>query len=115
MEVGPRHAELGGCRQRRCNIRSRSEQPSPGCPRPQGGANAGHTIYDLEGNKYKLHLVPSGILNKEAQCVIGNGVVVHLPGASPPSRAGCRTRARLWTSAAGLADAHAVSRHIWNN
>jgi len=48
--------------------------------RAQGGANAGHTIYDLEGNKYKLHLVPSGILNKEAQCVIGNGVVVHLPG-----------------------------------
>lgn len=48
--------------------------------RAQGGANAGHTIYDLEGNKYKLHLVPSGILNRDAQCVIGNGVVVHLPG-----------------------------------
>lgn len=48
--------------------------------RAQGGANAGHTIYDLEGNKYKLHLIPSGILNKNAQCVIGNGVVVHLPG-----------------------------------
>lgn len=61
------------------------------CCGPQGGANAGHTIYDLEGNKYKLHLVPSGILNKDAQCVIGNGVVVHLPGASPPSRVGCRT------------------------
>lgn len=29
----------------------------------QGGANAGHTIYDSEGNKYKLHLIPSGILN----------------------------------------------------
>lgn len=46
----------------------------------QGGANAGHTIYDLEGNKYKLHLIPSGILNPKATCVIGNGVVVHLPG-----------------------------------
>ena len=46
----------------------------------QGGANAGHTIYDLEGNKYKLHLIPSGILNKNAVCLIGNGVVVHLPG-----------------------------------
>ncbi|EFN56347.1 hypothetical protein CHLNCDRAFT_35084 [Chlorella variabilis] len=48
--------------------------------RAQGGANAGHTIYDSEGNKYKLHLIPSGILNPKATCVIGNGVVVHLPG-----------------------------------
>lgn len=48
--------------------------------RAQGGANAGHTIYDDEGTKYALHLVPSGILNKGATCVIGNGVVVHLPG-----------------------------------
>ena len=46
----------------------------------QGGANAGHTIYDADGNKYALHLVPSGILNPGAQCLIGNGVVVHLPG-----------------------------------
>ena len=30
----------------------------------QGGANAGHTIYDDKGTKYALHLVPSGILNK---------------------------------------------------
>ncbi len=45
----------------------------------QGGANAGHTIYDSEGKKYALHLVPSGILNKNAQCVVGNGVVIHLP------------------------------------
>ncbi|KAK9787238.1 hypothetical protein WJX73_003087 [Symbiochloris irregularis] len=48
--------------------------------RAQGGANAGHTVYDDEGNKYALHLVPSGILNKNALCVVGNGVVVHLPG-----------------------------------
>ena len=46
----------------------------------QGGANAGHTIYDAAGTKYALHLVPSGILNPGAQCVIGNGVVVHVPG-----------------------------------
>lgn len=45
----------------------------------QGGANAGHTIYDDKGTKYALHLVPSGILNKETMCVIGNGVVIHLP------------------------------------
>lgn len=48
--------------------------------RCQGGANAGHTIYNSEGKKFALHLVPSGILNEDTQCVIGNGVVVHLPG-----------------------------------
>lgn len=47
--------------------------------RCQGGANAGHTIYDDDGTKYALHLVPSGILNTNAVNVIGNGVVVHLP------------------------------------
>ena len=45
----------------------------------QGGANAGHTIYDEKGTKYALHLVPSGILSKGSKCVVGNGVVVHLP------------------------------------
>lgn len=48
--------------------------------RCQGGANAGHTIYNSEGKKFALHLVPSGILNEGTICVIGNGVVVHLPG-----------------------------------
>ncbi|KAL2483123.1 Adenylosuccinate synthetase [Forsythia ovata] len=48
--------------------------------RCQGGANAGHTIYNSEGKKFALHLVPSGILNEDTVCVIGNGVVVHLPG-----------------------------------
>ena len=45
----------------------------------QGGANAGHTIYDEAGTKYALHLVPSGILNPKTICVVGNGVVMHLP------------------------------------
>ncbi|GAB2233244.1 hypothetical protein Droror1_Dr00002463 [Drosera rotundifolia] len=48
--------------------------------RCQGGANAGHTIYNSEGKKFALHLVPSGILNEETLCIIGNGVVVHLRG-----------------------------------
>lgn len=47
--------------------------------RVAGGANAGHTIV-AHGKKYKFHLVPSGILNPKAICMIGNGVVVHLPG-----------------------------------
>ncbi len=43
--------------------------------RSQGGNNAGHTIV-LGGQKYVLHLIPSGILRKEKVCVIGNGVVI---------------------------------------
>ena len=41
----------------------------------QGGHNAGHTLV-IEGQKTVLHLVPSGILRKNVQCMIGNGVVV---------------------------------------
>ena len=40
-----------------------------------GGHNAGHTIV-VDGTKYALHLLPSGILNQEAINIIGNGVVV---------------------------------------
>jgi adenylosuccinate synthase len=43
--------------------------------RTQGGNNAGHTVH-IRGQKYVLHLVPSGILRKGKKCVIGNGVVV---------------------------------------
>jgi adenylosuccinate synthase len=48
------------------------------CARVAGGSNAGHTIV-VDGVKYKFHLVPSGILHPGTKCVIGNGVVVHLP------------------------------------
>jgi adenylosuccinate synthase len=41
----------------------------------QGGNNAGHTIV-REGQTYKLHLMPSGILHPGKLCVIGNGVVI---------------------------------------
>eukprot|EP00753_Platysulcus_tardus_P000057 PLAT10057.1.p2 GENE.PLAT10057.1~~PLAT10057.1.p2 ORF type:complete len:453 (+),score=209.97 PLAT10057.1:142-1359(+) len=47
------------------------------CARFGGGSNAGHTIV-VDGVKYKFHLIPSGILNGDATCVIGNGVVIHL-------------------------------------
>jgi adenylosuccinate synthase len=43
--------------------------------RAQGGSNAGHTVMH-DDVKYVLHLIPSGILHKRKQCVIGNGVVV---------------------------------------
>jgi adenylosuccinate synthase len=41
----------------------------------QGGSNAGHTIYN-NGIKHVLHLIPSGIFNKNCINVIGNGVVI---------------------------------------
>ena len=43
--------------------------------RSQGGNNAGHTIV-IGGDKYVLHLIPSGILRRSKTCVIGNGVVI---------------------------------------
>ena len=43
--------------------------------RYQGGANAGHTL-KFDDKKIVLHLIPSGIFNGDATCVIGNGVVI---------------------------------------
>ena len=43
--------------------------------RYQGGHNAGHTVF-VGGQKFVLHLIPSGILHAGVVCVIGNGVVV---------------------------------------
>ena len=43
--------------------------------RYQGGSNAGHTVV-VDGRKFVLHLIPSGILHAGKLCVIGNGVVV---------------------------------------
>jgi adenylosuccinate synthase len=45
--------------------------------RCQGGANAGHTVI-IDGKKFILHLIPSGILHSGCTCLIGNGVVVDL-------------------------------------
>lgn len=41
----------------------------------QGGHNAGHTLV-IEGKKTILHLIPSGVLRENVQCLIGNGVVL---------------------------------------
>lgn len=43
--------------------------------RSQGGHNAGHTIW-VDGVRYALHLIPSGVLNPKAINIIGNGVVL---------------------------------------
>jgi len=41
-----------------------------------GGDNAGHTVINPYG-EFRLHLVPSGIFNPQATCIIGNGVVIN--------------------------------------
>src|SRR5918997_1106776 len=43
--------------------------------RYQGGNNAGHTIV-RDGDLFKLHLIPSGILHPGRTCAVGNGVVI---------------------------------------
>ena len=43
--------------------------------RTSGGNNAGHTI-EADGVTYKLHLLPSGILNPKTLNIIGTGVVI---------------------------------------
>lgn len=43
--------------------------------RYNGGSNAGHTVV-VEGETYKLHLVPCGILRPHALCIIGDGEVI---------------------------------------
>ena len=41
----------------------------------QGGNNAGHTLV-VDGTKRVLHLIPSGILQENTTCIVGNGVVM---------------------------------------
>lgn len=43
--------------------------------RYQGGVNAGHTVV-VDGQTLKLHLIPSGILYPQTECIIGSGTVI---------------------------------------
>ena len=45
--------------------------------RYQGGDNAGHTIR-FQNTTYKLHLLPSGVFNKNTINILGNGMVVNV-------------------------------------
>lgn len=47
------------------------------CCRATGGANAGHTII-IQGKAVAFHLVPIGIVQPQAKCIIGNGCVVNI-------------------------------------
>ncbi|PIE65061.1 MAG: adenylosuccinate synthase [Desulfobacterales bacterium] len=44
----------------------------------QGGNNAGHTLV-VDGKQFVFHIIPSGILYEDKQCMIGNGVIID-PG-----------------------------------
>jgi len=50
-------------------------EKASGVVRFQGGHNAGHTLV-IKGEKTVLHLIPSGILRENVECMIGNGVVL---------------------------------------
>jgi len=79
--------------------------------RYQGGANAGHTVV-VGGEKYVLHLIPSGILHSGKVNVIGNGVAVD-PLKFLEEVEGLRARG-LQVDGAGLrlsATAHVIFEH----
>ncbi|MDC9729312.1 MAG: adenylosuccinate synthase [Methyloprofundus sp.] len=69
----------------------------------QGGHNAGHTLV-IDGKKTVLHLVPSGVLREDVQCLIGNGVVLSpealLKEIKILEEAGIPVRSRLLISEA---------------
>lgn len=67
----------------------------------QGGHNAGHSLV-VNGNKTVLHLIPSGMLHPQVQCLIGNGVVFSIPAFFEEVKmledAGVNVRDRLMVS-----------------
>lgn len=69
--------------------------------RYQGGHNAGHTVI-INGRKFVLHLIPSGILHPQKQCAIGNGVVIDLAALKEEigtlAEAGIDCKGRLFVS-----------------
>ncbi|HEX8205779.1 MAG TPA: adenylosuccinate synthase [Solirubrobacteraceae bacterium] len=72
----------------------------------QGGNNAGHTIV-REGEKFALHLIPSGILHPGKRCIIGNGVVID-PGVLTGEIDGLRGRGIDMSGLKISANAHLI-------
>ncbi|MEU2255742.1 adenylosuccinate synthase [Nocardia xishanensis] len=75
--------------------------------RYQGGNNAGHTVVLPNGDKFALHLIPSGILTPGVRNVIGNGVVVD-PGVLLSELAGLEDRGVDTSGLLLSADAHLI-------
>lgn len=66
-----------------------------------GGSNAGHTVINKYG-KFPFHLIPSGIFQPRAKCLISNGVVIDLPvlvsEIKRVEKAGIKTKGKLFIS-----------------
>ncbi|MDQ2582875.1 adenylosuccinate synthase [Saccharothrix yanglingensis] len=75
--------------------------------RYQGGNNAGHTVVLPDGQKFALHLIPSGILTPGVTSVIGNGVVVD-PAVLLDELAGLDAQGVDTSSLIISADAHLI-------
>ncbi|TFI45846.1 adenylosuccinate synthase [Rhodococcus sp. 1R11] len=75
--------------------------------RYQGGNNAGHTVVLPNGDKFALHLIPSGILTPGVKNVIGNGVVVD-PGVLLTELDGLEKRSVDTSNLLLSADAHLI-------
>ncbi|MBI1758532.1 MAG: adenylosuccinate synthase [Actinobacteria bacterium] len=75
--------------------------------RYQGGNNAGHTVITPDGERYALHLIPSGILSPGVTPVIGNGVVVD-PSVLLDEIAGLSARGVDTSGLVVSADAHLI-------
>lgn len=71
-----------------------------------GGNNAGHSV-TVEGVEYKFHLIPSGILNPELECVISDGVVID-PGVLVKEIEGLKSRGLSVTRLRLSSSAHLV-------
>jgi len=76
--------------------------------RCQGGNNAGHTVQVGE-IKYDFHLLPSGVIWEGCESLIGNGVVVHLPGLFDELEKNIAKGLKGWESRLKISDkAHLV-------
>ena len=78
--------------------------------RYQGGNNAGHTVITPDGERFALHLIPSGILTPDTTSVIGNGVVVD-PGVLIGEMDGLIARGVDVSTLKLSADAHLIMPH----
>lgn len=87
--------------------------------RYQGGANAGHTVV-IGDEVYKLHHIPSGILNPGVINVVTPGVVIHpetiLREMDMLSQRGIELSGRLWLSqrAHVVMPWHLIEDNLWN-
>src|SRR5438552_673693 len=78
--------------------------------RYQGGNHAGHTVVTPDGQKYALHLLPSGVLTPSVVPVIGNGVVVD-PKVLLTEIDGLAERGVSWEKLLISGDAHLIMPH----